>query len=113
MKKYQLKELQTEIKERAVESRSFNPKIQASSGSDRHALRCSKKGLSYKTRVKLLAYGMLRGLPYSCMERNAECLPSFKPIHEEAVRFKPDLTVEECEKWLLAVFEQPSVEAAQ
>lgn len=64
-----LSSLREEIKRLAEEGRSYNPRIAAAAGPERHALRQEKGGVGYAARVALLAYAMLRGVPYRRLER--------------------------------------------
>lgn len=42
------------------------------------------------TRYNLLAYGLLKGIPYSVMEKKSNALPPFDKIIENAMRFGGD-----------------------
>lgn len=119
MKKYQLKGLQEEIKAAAADGRAFNARIQAASGPERHALRLEKGSLGHAARYLLLAYALLRGVPYGVVERRCgeQNNPYSKRLHREACRFCPETTVEACERWLERPAEPvqvaPAAEAAQ
>lgn len=67
-RRFQLVRLREEIKRLADEGRGFSARIQASRGLDRHYLRLEKADVGRAARVCLLAYGLLRGVPYRAME---------------------------------------------
>lgn len=69
-KRQQLGALRKEIARLAEEGRSYNERISGASGPARHALRLEKSGVGRYSRVCLLAYGMLRGVPYRSIERS-------------------------------------------
>ncbi len=63
------------IRELSDEGRSKNALIAASSGADRHAARQAKSGIGATARVLLLAYAMMRGVPYEKLERRTRTTP--------------------------------------
>lgn len=64
-----------QLKRLAHEGRTKNALIAASSGPDRHAARQSKHGIGESARVMLLAYAMMRGVPYDKLERTTRTPP--------------------------------------
>lgn len=70
-----LSEIRESVKRLAHEGRSKNALIAASSGANRHAARQSKQGVGATARVFLLAYAMLRGIPYDRLERTTKTPP--------------------------------------
>lgn len=64
-----LKEVRQEIKRLASDGRAKNALISASSGPERHAARQAKAGIGSTARAFLLAYAMMRGVPYDRLER--------------------------------------------
>jgi hypothetical protein len=70
-----LSDIRNQVKRLAHEGRSKNALIAASSGPDRHAARQSKQGVGATARVFLLAYAMLRGVPYVRLERTTKTPP--------------------------------------
>jgi len=115
MKKHQLKSLQEEIKASAADSRAYNPRIQAASGMERHGLRQEKGSLAYGARCLLLAYALLRGVPYWVVERRCGELntPHAKRVHQEACRFCPETAIEDVSKWLERPAEPAAAAAAE
>lgn len=113
MKKHQLTELREEIKSNAHSARTYNPRIQASSGLERHALRLEKAGYKYPARSMLLAYGFLRGIPYRVLEQRCHegSYPWHDAIYKIVIRFNPEITREQCGQWILA--EHPLQQAAE
>jgi len=55
----------------------LNPKIQAASGRERHALRFEKKAIGARTRELLLILGFLQGRPYITIEKS--CIAGLRP----------------------------------
>lgn len=68
LKKKDLPGLRAEIKRLADEGRSYHPRIREARGPERHALRMEKKSVGEEARVLLLAYALLRGVPYRALE---------------------------------------------
>jgi hypothetical protein len=64
-----------EVKRLAHCGRSRNSLIAVLRGPDRHAAREQKKGVGGTARVYLLAYAMLRGVPYDRLERTTRTPP--------------------------------------
>ncbi len=67
-KKSELSGLKEEIKRLAEEGRSWNARVQALRGPERHAARQEKAGVGHVARTALLAYALLRGVPYTSLE---------------------------------------------
>lgn len=68
-----IQDLKTEIKRLTFEGREFAQAItklgkDPGTGPERHSLWCQKQALGRTTRTALLAYGLLRGIPYKAME---------------------------------------------
>ncbi len=70
-----LSDVREEVKRLAHRGRSRNALIAASRGPDRRAARETKKGIGGTARVYLLAYAMLRGVPYDRLERTTRTPP--------------------------------------
>jgi len=68
-RKSELSGLKAEIKRLADEGRSWNARIQAARGPERHAARLEKAGVGHLARTALLAYALLREVPYTALER--------------------------------------------
>lgn len=64
-----------EIKRLAEDGRAKNALITASSGPSRHAARQAKLGIGSAARAYLLAYAMMRGVPYDRLERSTRTPP--------------------------------------
>jgi hypothetical protein len=75
-----LSDIREHVKRLAHEGRSKNALIAASSGPDRHVARQRKQGVGATARVFLLAYAMLRGIPYVRLERTTKT-PSWRLGH--------------------------------
>lgn len=56
------------IRHLAAEGRGYNARIAAARGPERHALRLGKAEVGRRARPALLAYAMLRGVPYRALE---------------------------------------------
>lgn len=113
--KYQLVGLREEIKGLAARGREYNARIRGSSGAERHALRVEKSGVGYSARVCLLAYALLRGLPYRAQEPSGGVLRShlLDAVEESAKRHVPSGSPPSEESILAWVSAAPLVEAAQ
>ena len=68
-RKSELVGLRDEVKRLADEGRALNPRIAAAFGDARHEARQVKGGIGYRARVALLAYALLRDVPYESLER--------------------------------------------
>ncbi len=64
-----LYEIREKVKGLASDGKVKNVLVSASSGPDRHAAREAKRGIGDAARIWLLAYAMLRGVPYESLER--------------------------------------------
>lgn len=54
------------------------------------------------SRINLLAYGFIRGIPYSAMERKCSILPDFKKVKDIARKFGPSSALDaKFDAWLL------------
>ncbi len=69
LKKSELAVLREEIKSAASEGRATNALIREARGDERRALRDRKGSIGQDARVLLLAYALLRGVPYTSLER--------------------------------------------
>jgi len=72
-----IKDLRESILRLAARGRSYNARISAARGPERHALRLEKAHVGSDAREALLAYAMLRGVPYRALEET--CLEDFVP----------------------------------
>lgn len=72
--------------------RAFCPAYQSLHGHRKGTVR-------HVARENLLAYGFLRGMPYSAMEARCDEAPNFESIKKIAARFS-DATLTEWEVWL-------------
>lgn len=70
-----LSDIRAGVKSLAQDGRARNALISATRGPDRHAARLAKKGIGESARVLLLAYAMLRGVPYDRLERTTRTPP--------------------------------------
>lgn len=68
-------EIRTQIKERAAHSRAIHEQIREATGLDRHRLWNEKRWYGAETRLLLLAYAFLRGMPYHAVERKCRNNP--------------------------------------
>ncbi len=64
-----LYEIREKVKGLAVAGRAKNALVSASRGLNRHAAREAKKGIGDAARIWLLAYAVLRGVPYESLEK--------------------------------------------
>jgi len=116
LKKKDLPGLRAEIKRLADEGRAYHSRIRAARGPERHALRMEKKDVGEGARVLLLAYALLRGVPYRALE--ARCREDVdgrgwlvSAVRREAGRWAPDGVQDEAvEAWFGA--EAPGEAAA-
>lgn len=72
MDTYKLQVLKSRIKVLALEGANLSKEIRMTlthEGKKRDALWCQKRALGQETRAMLLAYGLLKGKPFSRMER--------------------------------------------
>lgn len=104
MKRKDLSDLRSEIKEVAEQGRTMNGPIQAAKGPERHELRLKKAAVGWSSRHLLLAYLFLREVPYvagesKCRKNNG---PSANAILEQASRFIPGLEANAVTRWLEA-----------
>lgn len=110
-----LRVLKAKIRGLEAEGRSIRAQINRSSGSRKDQLWLLKRELGYYTRHHLIAYGLLRGVPYESIEpRTATVYMNFVLVHEiitDSVQLwhKKDWTVERVYK-LLARQKQPEHE---
>ena len=89
------------IIERQAASRRLNEAIHHTKGLERHALRLEKRSHGEATRSILLAYAMLRGVPYERVERSCRRAPSASAIAEVTRQHVPsEDAVEEVKRWL-------------
>lgn len=102
MKKCELKELQNEIKSNTEKARAFNPLIQAARGLERHGLRWEKACASGTSRELLLAYGMLRNMPYKVIEQKTKDGngPYSGMILDSVKKYNPEATINDINEWL-------------
>lgn len=103
-KKNKYPEIQKELRERQTESQAIRQKINQSSGRERYDLWDEKRDYGDHTRDVLLAYALLRKVPYlvvegKCREGNEA---SAHAIQCAAVRFGHELTKEQIQAWLEA-----------
>ena len=103
------------IKQRVEVSQGIRKNIHESSGMDRHHFWCDKQNHGDITRVHLLIYGFLRGIPYKTIEPKTDRHPlSFYPIriyvvkdykglnHKHFSQFLSDGEFENFREWLKA-----------
>lgn len=103
MKKHvKFQKIQDDIKGRALQSREIRKTINASSGLARWAAWQDKRAYGRDTRHLLLAYGMVRGLPYLACE--PKCGEDNKPSPSAIVAHAKDhgieLDIEAVKTWL-------------
>ncbi len=72
MKKSELVSLRQDIAKRVDESRETRKRINASSGMAKWTLWNEKRAIGAETRVLLLAYSFMRGVPYRVVEPTAK-----------------------------------------
>lgn len=60
--------IKQKLKNRQAASQAIHKKIHATNGIERHELWLEKRSFGHKTRILLLAYAMLRGVPYRAVE---------------------------------------------
>lgn len=73
-RKEDLVRLRADIKGYMRASRAQQALIGKSSGDERHAYKCLKANFGAILRVKLVAYGLMRGVPYEVMEKHSIAL---------------------------------------
>ena len=100
MKKYELKNLQASIKVAASEGRAFNPKIQAAKGLERYSLRVEKSRVGDTARYLLLAYAILRHIPYSVIEKNSRKPVYAQWLHKVIIQSHTGVTLVDVQEWL-------------
>jgi hypothetical protein len=94
-------EIRKSLNEREQTSRSkYRKSIHESKGMDRWWAWVAKREYGTDTRHLLLAYAMLRGLPYSVCERNAEIRPSALAIRVTAKEYGHMLTEDAIHAWI-------------
>jgi len=114
-KKNKYPEIQNELRERQAASQAIRQKIHQSSGRDRYDLWDEKRSYGSVTRALLLAYALLRGVPYRVVEPKSDphtmwWVPG--AIEREAARFEHVLTKEQIKAWLAASVVKATSEAA-
>lgn len=91
--------LKIKIQSLVDESRNIRREARKVTGKDRHSLNLHRvMVVRPHTRLNLLAYGILRNIPYSCMERKCAEKPDFKRIGKIAKSF--DATDEQVAAWV-------------
>lgn len=91
--------LRIKIKTAAAEAGFIRAEARKVRGDTRWDLNAHRTGkLRNHARVNLLAYGALRGVPYSAMERRCELPPDFPGVEKVALRFGGD--PERVEYWI-------------
>jgi hypothetical protein len=102
IKKEAIFPLKEEIKRNETESKALNRSIQATSGPARHALRLEKRSLGTRTRYLLLTYALLRGRPYTSLERKCAegCRPWPSVVQERSFAYDPSLSLDSVKDWL-------------
>jgi hypothetical protein len=89
------------IIERQAASRRLGKEIRRATGLARHALRLEKRSYGDTTRSILLAYAMLRGVPYETVERRVVRAPSASAIADVVCQHEvKEDAVEEVKRWL-------------
>lgn len=83
-----LRVLKAKIRGLEAEGRSIRAHITRSSGSHKDQLWCLKRELGHYTRAHLIAYGLLRGVPYSKIESNAQSI-DYRAVHEVILETVP------------------------
>lgn len=102
-----IKQLKSEIKCAAAEGRACRQKINESSGSERNQWWEQKRSIGSDTRSLLIAYGLLRGMPYERMERSNRKPLEERVIHALCVKYGGEEWTRERVKGLL---KRPDVE---
>lgn len=100
MNKSNLRVLQSEIKNAAKAGRDFNAHIQAARGPERSALRGQKAAIGWTARHLLLAYLLLREVPYRVGEAVTRTQPSISKLRELALSHGADLDAATIKQWL-------------
>lgn len=77
-----LRVLKAKIRGLEAEGRSIRAHITRSSGSHKDQLWRLKRELGNYTRAHLIAYGLLRGVPYAKIESNSASMIDLKVIHD-------------------------------
>ncbi len=88
------------VKAAAEEGRSYNRRIQATSGPERHRLRQEKASLGERTRMLLLTYVMILGIPYRKQEK--DCRDAVWPSALARTALPAAATEKEVLAWLCA-----------
>lgn len=114
-KKNKYPEIQNELRERQAASQAIRQKIHQSSGRERYDLWDEKRSYGSVTRALLLAYALLRGVPYRVVEPKSDphemwWVPG--AIEREASRFEHVLTKEQIGAWLKAKAPEAAAEVA-
>ena len=106
MRKSELVSLLERIRELEAESRAIGTRVRSLKGLDRHQARQDKRDLGSTTRLLLLTYGFLRGVPYERIERNVDKLNNPRPSIDAIVHCAHDWSGstndlrEQVEAWL-------------
>ena len=87
MEATKISQLKSEIKAVADEGRACRQKINASKGLERDHWWNEKRAVGDGARGLLIAYGLLRGMPYERMERHCREEPSGRAIHALCVKY--------------------------
>ena len=103
---YSVKDAVNKLREQVKESAARGADIQrrisslqgAGTGTERHLLWNEKKAVGVRTRHLLLAYGLLRGVPYHRMERQAHIAPNPSMVSRVIIEA---MTYEECEEMIV------------
>ena len=101
--------LRVKVKSLAAEAEIIRREAQKTEGMVKWGLNQHRKTVvRYHSRINLLAYGLLRGIPYGAMEHKCHTPPDFDAIVTIARRFGGDsetvkLWVEEAKGYLTAV----------
>lgn len=84
-----LRVLKAKIRGLEAEGRSIRAQITRSSGARKAALWQRKRDLGNHTRAHLIAYAILRNVPYEKVERNSACMIDVKSIYDVVVATVP------------------------
>lgn len=106
--------LKIKIESLAAESRNIRKEANKTSGMAKWNLNHHRKTtVRVHTRLNLLAYGMLRGVPYGAIERQCRTAPNFDTVVKHAKKFgatDDDLAqwVEDAKAYLKKITDSPS-----